>query len=89
MGFGILVGSIGLAFRNVLMLVNTFYLVVVVFSGANFPLEDLPIYLRILSKIFPMGNSIKAAKLLIFKKNFLVLYYYTTINFIFPHLYFL
>ena len=70
MGFGILVGSIGLAFRNILMLVNTFYLVVVVFSGANFPLEDLPIYLRILSKIFPMGNSIKAAKLLIFKKSF-------------------
>lgn len=70
MGFGILIGSIGLALRNVLLLTNSFYLVVVTFSGANFSLNNLPYYLRIFSKILPLSYGIQAAKLLIFSNFF-------------------
>ena len=70
MGFGILIGSIGLTLRNILLLINSFYLIIVTFSGANFSLNNLPSYLRIFSRILPLGYSIQAAKLLIFSNFF-------------------
>lgn len=53
-GFGLLVGTLGLIFRDVNLLPNAFYFVLLVLCGVNFPVEKLPVFAQYTSRIFPL-----------------------------------
>jgi len=63
-GFGILFATISLLSDNVHLILNTMRFVLLIFSGANFPISQLPDWARIISNIFPLTQGIEAARLL-------------------------
>lgn len=65
MGLGILIGIFALITREIHMLLNIFYSVILILSGANIPRESLPKFLNYLSQAIPLTRSIEASKLLI------------------------
>lgn len=61
-GFGIMISSIGILTRDINLILNLFYMCFLGLTGANFPIEHLPHFLRYFSKILPLSRSIKIAK---------------------------
>lgn len=61
-GLGLLLGSLSLVTVNVFFVNNVFYFLLLVFSGANVPLESLPGWARVVSFFFPLTRSIEAAR---------------------------
>lgn len=53
-GFGLLMGTLGLIFRDVIFLANTCYFAFLVLCGVNFPIERLPQAIQYVSKIIPL-----------------------------------
>jgi len=64
-GLGLLMGCIGLITRNVMFVNNTVYFLLLLFSGANVPLTDLPGWIRSASSFLPLSHGIAAARLIL------------------------
>ncbi len=64
-GLGLLVGSVSFVTVNVLFIVNTVFFLLLVFSGANVPLEKLPEWMQAVSAFIPLTRAIQAARLFV------------------------
>ncbi|QVK17002.1 ABC transporter permease [Mycoplasmatota bacterium] len=65
MSLGVLIGIFALITREIYMLTNICYSLMLILSGANIPRESLPIWLNHLSQIIPLTRSVEASKLLL------------------------
>lgn len=64
-GLGLLVGSASYVTLNVLFIVNTVFFLLLVFSGANVPLDKLPDWMQAFSSLLPLTRGIQAARLFV------------------------
>lgn len=64
-GLGLLMGCLSLITRNIFFINNTVYFSLLIFSGANVPLESLPTSMRAISDILPLTRGIASARRLI------------------------
>ena len=64
-GFGLLLGSIALITVNVMFINNLVYFMLLIFSGANIPLLQLPAWMQAISSVLPLTRGIAAARMLI------------------------
>jgi ABC-2 type transport system permease protein len=64
-GLGLLMGCVGLITRNVMFVNNAVYFLLLIFSGANIPVEALPFWMRTVSNLLPLTNGIAAARSII------------------------
>jgi ABC-2 type transport system permease protein len=64
-GLGLLMGCISLVTTNVMFVNNTVYFLLLIFSGANIPVANLPSWLQNLSWSLPLTRGIASARLLI------------------------
>ena len=62
---GIFIGSLGLFTDQILMILNTASYIMLIFTGANFPVSQLPLIGRAISFLLPLTRSIKATRILI------------------------
>ncbi len=61
-GLGLLIGSISLMTLNVMFVNNTIFFVLLVFSGANLPLAQMPGWIQWGGAVLPMTRGIQAAR---------------------------
>ncbi len=64
-GFGLLLGSLSLLSVNIMFLNNTIYFLLLVFSGANLPLEKMPVWIQMIRNFLPLSRGIQSARLLV------------------------
>jgi ABC-2 type transport system permease protein len=64
-GLGLLLGCLSLVTVNVMFVNNTVYFLLLIFSGANVPITDLPRWMQMISSALPLTRGIAAARLLI------------------------
>ena len=64
-GLGLLMGCLALITRNIMFVNNTVYFLLLIFSGANIPVQVLPSALQMISFISPLTRGIAAARILI------------------------
>lgn len=60
---GLMLGSFGLILTDVNLLLNCAAWVLLVFTGVNFPVEQLPVPFRALSLVLPLTRSLKAIRM--------------------------
>lgn len=63
-GFGLLLSVFGLVTDGMMFVLNVSSYVLMIFTGANFPISQLPRWLQGFSRLLPLTRSIEAAKLL-------------------------
>jgi len=63
-GFGLALSVFGLITDSMNLILNTVSFVLMIFCGANFPLEQLPQATQFISKIIPLTRTIEAANML-------------------------
>jgi ABC-2 type transport system permease protein len=61
-GLGLLMGCLSLITRNVFFVNNTVYFLLLIFSGANIPLDTLPGAMRSISNYLPLTRGIASAR---------------------------
>jgi len=61
-GLGMFTGSLGLRLRDVAIVANLFFAVLLIFCGVNVPLDDLPSWMEATSHVLPLTHSIAAAR---------------------------
>lgn len=66
---GLFIGGIGLITRDINLLLNMSCMALMALSGVNFPVEKLPGFLRCLSNLLPLTNSLNACQLLVNSKT--------------------
>lgn len=64
-GLGLLLGSLSLITVNVMFVNNFVYFLLLIFSGANVPLNQLPAWMRAISNALPLTRGIAAGRLLV------------------------
>jgi ABC-2 type transport system permease protein len=64
-GLGLLMGCMSLLTVNVMFINNTIYFLLLVFSGANVPLANFPVWVRNAAHLLPLTRGIQAARLVI------------------------
>jgi ABC-2 type transport system permease protein len=64
-GLGLLLGSLALMTVNVMFINNLVYFLLLIFSGANIPLQSLPVWVQAISSALPLTRGIAAARLLV------------------------
>jgi len=64
-GLGLLMGCLALITVNVMFVNNFVYFLLLIFSGANIPLGDLPVSFQALSFVLPLTRGITAARSLV------------------------
>jgi ABC-2 type transport system permease protein len=64
-GLGLLMGSVSLVALNVMFVNNTVYFLLLLFSGANLPLDKLPAWMQAVSAGLPLTRGIQSARLLV------------------------
>jgi ABC-2 type transport system permease protein len=64
-GLGLLMGSLSLLSVNMMFINNTMYFLLMLFSGANLPLEKMPLWVQAFSTILPLTRGIQSARLLV------------------------
>ncbi|MDX1435552.1 MAG: ABC transporter permease [Anaerolineales bacterium] len=64
-GLGLLLGCLSLLTRNVMFVNNTVFFLLLVFSGANVPLEKLPEWALYLARLLPLTRGIEATRLIV------------------------
>lgn len=69
-GLGLLMGCISLITTNVMFVNNTVYFMLLIFSGANVPLDTIPAWMQALSQGLPLTRGIAAARMLIAGASF-------------------
>ncbi len=62
---GLLMGSLSLMALNVMFVNNTMYFALLILSGANLPLDQMPGWTLALNQILPLSRGIQAARLLV------------------------
>ncbi|HVB77219.1 MAG TPA: ABC transporter permease [Candidatus Nitrosotalea sp.] len=62
-GLGLMFGSVGLIMRDVMIVGNTVYYLMLVVCGVNIPVDRLPHWLQLVSYSIPMTRGIEAARL--------------------------
>lgn len=62
-GLGLLLSGFGFVCRDLNMIVNTFNMLFIILTGANCPIEILPVFLQKISFFIPLGRSIKVGRL--------------------------
>ncbi len=61
-GFGLLMGCLSLVTVNVMFVNNTVYFLLLVFSGANVPLANFPVWIQRAAHLMPLTRGIQAAR---------------------------
>lgn len=64
-GMGLMLGSLSLITVNVMFINNTVYFLMLVFSGSNLALENLPAWMQTVSKGIPLTRGIAATRAII------------------------
>jgi ABC-2 type transport system permease protein len=64
-GLGLLMGCISLITTNVMFVNNTVYFLLLIFSGANIPIQSLPVWMQTFSWTLPLTRGIASARALI------------------------
>lgn len=64
-GFGLLLGSLSLLSVNVMFLNNTIYFLLLLFSGANLPIDKMPSWVQTIGSYLPLSRGIQSARLLV------------------------
>jgi ABC-2 type transport system permease protein len=64
-GLGLLMGCLSLITRNIFFVNNTVYFLLLIFSGANVPLQTLPAWMRAFSQVLPLTRGIASARTII------------------------
>ncbi len=59
---GLTIGALGLRFRDVFVLANLVYFLLLLFCGVNIPVEDLPAWMEAISHSLPLTHGIEAAR---------------------------
>jgi len=62
--FGLLLGSIGLAARDVFFVANLAYFLMLLFCGVNIPIGSLPGWMQVIGRSLPLTHGIEAARAL-------------------------
>jgi len=61
-GFGFVCGPLGLRWRDAIIVVNLLMAVLLVFTGANIPIESLPAWMQVVSEYLPVTHGLRAAR---------------------------
>jgi ABC-2 type transport system permease protein len=61
-GLGLINAGLGLRIRETAVLSNVIFGVLLIFTGANVPLEELPDWMRAISDVLPLTHGIAAAR---------------------------
>jgi ABC-2 type transport system permease protein len=61
-GYGLILGGYGLFSRDVGMIMNAGFFILFLFSGVNFPVEALPVWLKPFSYAIPLTYGVMAAR---------------------------
>lgn len=64
-GLGLLLGSLSLMTLNIMFVNNFVWMALLLFSGANVPLANLPAWMQVVSAGLPLTRGIAAARLLV------------------------
>jgi len=64
-GLGLLMGCLSLITVNVMFVNNFVYFLLLIFSGANVPIAELPAWMQAISYALPLTRGIAAARLLV------------------------
>ncbi len=64
-GLGLLMGCLALITVNVMFVNNFVYFLLLIFSGANIPIAQLPVWVQAISYALPLTRGIAAARLLV------------------------
>jgi ABC-2 type transport system permease protein len=64
-GMGMLMGCLSLVTRNVMFVNNTVFFLLLVFSGANIQITQMPAWAQKISMVIPLTRSIAAARLIV------------------------
>lgn len=73
MGFGMFLSALGLLSHQMHMILNVMWYVLLIFTGTNFPISQLPDAVQIISYLLPMTRSISAARKLVAGTEFMQL----------------
>jgi ABC-2 type transport system permease protein len=69
-GLGLLMGCLSLVTVNVMFINNTIYFLLLVFSGANVPLANFPVWVQKAAHLLPLTRGIQAARMIISGSSF-------------------
>jgi ABC-2 type transport system permease protein len=69
-GLGLMMGCLSLVTVNVMFINNTIYFLLLVFSGANVPLANFPLWVQRASYLLPLTRGIQAARMIISGSRF-------------------
>ena len=61
-GLGLINGALGLRVRETAVLANIIFGLLLIFSGANVPLDELPGWMQAISDVVPLTHGIEAAR---------------------------
>ncbi len=64
-GLGLLMGCLSLITRNVMLVNNSVYFALLVFSGANIPVNELPKWMRVISHALPLTRGVACSRTII------------------------
>ncbi|UCE95562.1 MAG: ABC transporter permease [Candidatus Bathyarchaeota archaeon] len=64
-GFGLLIGGLSFYYRDPLIFANIFTFALLIFCGVNFPIQELPHPLHMISYIFPLTYGVDAGRRII------------------------
>lgn len=62
-GLGLLLAVFALITDSIFLMLNALALLIMIFSGANFPIAQLPVFAQYIANVFPLYRSISAANL--------------------------
>jgi ABC-2 type transport system permease protein len=62
---GLMLGSLSLITVNVMFINNLVYFALLVFSGSNIALENLPAWMQTISNVIPLTRGIRSARAII------------------------
>ena len=63
-GLGLVMGAINLVYRDGATMGNVFFLVLLIFTGTNVALEDLPGWMGTIGRCLPLTHAIEATRML-------------------------
>jgi ABC-2 type transport system permease protein len=69
-GLGLLMGCVSLVTTNVMFVNNSVYFLLLIFSGANLPIDSLPVWMQRVSWALPLTRGIASARSLIAGASF-------------------
>jgi ABC-2 type transport system permease protein len=62
-GLGLINGALGLRVREVAVLANIMFGLLLIFTGANVPIDQLPGWMQAIAQVVPLTHGIEAARL--------------------------